>query len=41
MHGIIYEIRELNRKLSSARMESRIYVDAEHFQKQDDFLSLS
>lgn len=32
------EIKEINRKLSAARMEARINVDEEHFQIWDNLL---
>lgn len=33
------EIRSINRRLSAARMESRIHVDEEHFRQWDRLLS--
>lgn len=31
-------IRNINKKLSAARMEARIYIDEEHFNKWDELL---
>lgn len=32
------EIRDINKQLSDARMQSRVYVDLEHFQKWEELI---